>query len=310
MDATKLPLLATLEVLLREQSVREAARMLAISPSTVSRHLGQLRALVGDPLFVRHGNTMVATERARMLSAELTPRLRDLGRLLSTTPTFDPGASETRFTVAVADAVFPTFIPRLLDRLAQDAPRVALQFVPTAGPVEALGQALASGATDLYLGPPIGLSEGIVRKKLFDAGFLCLARRDHPEVGDELDLATFCRLRHVLVSSRFPARSWVDEALEQMGRRRVVSVTTPYFLGAAHLAACTDLIATLPDRPARALAASLGLRVFPVPVDLPAVPFFLLWHERHRAAPDHAWLRGMVEAAVSQSDAEWPARPA
>ncbi|MFZ4738993.1 MAG: helix-turn-helix domain-containing protein [Bradymonadia bacterium] len=48
MDITKLPLLATLEVLLRERSVRETARLLGVSPSTVSRHLAQLRELVGE----------------------------------------------------------------------------------------------------------------------------------------------------------------------------------------------------------------------------------------------------------------------
>ena len=88
MDITKLPLLATLEVLLRERSVRETARLLGVSPSTVSRHLAQLRELVGDPLFVRSGNLMLPTDRARDLSVRLTPRLRELGRLLVTTPVF------------------------------------------------------------------------------------------------------------------------------------------------------------------------------------------------------------------------------
>lgn len=77
MDITKLPLLATLEVLLRERSVRETARLLGVSPSTVSRHLAQLRELVGDPLFVRSGNLMLPTDRARDLSVQLTPRLRE-----------------------------------------------------------------------------------------------------------------------------------------------------------------------------------------------------------------------------------------
>jgi len=306
MDITKLPLLATLEVLLRERSVRETARLLGVSPSTVSRHLAQLRELVGDPLFVRSGNLMLPTDRARDLSVQLTPRLRELGRLLSTTPVFEPALATTQFVVSVADAVMPTFVPALLDAIALSAPGVTVHFVPTSGPPEGLSQALATGSVDLYMGPPIGASEGVMRKKLFDAGFACIARRGNPRwtEGAPLDLDTFCRLRHILVSSRFPPKSWVDEALEAQGRSRQVALTTPYFLGAAHIAAATDLVATLPERPAQVLASALGLRLAPVPLALPRIQFFMQWHERHRGSPEHAWLRQLVDAAVSQSGAE------
>jgi DNA-binding transcriptional LysR family regulator len=134
MDITKLPLLATLEVLLRERSVRETARLLGVSPSTVSRHLAQLRELVGDPLFVRSGNLMLPTDRARDLSVQLTPRLRELGRLLVTTPVFEPASSNVQFVVAVSDAVMSTFVPPLLESVAAAAPGVTLHFVPTSGP--------------------------------------------------------------------------------------------------------------------------------------------------------------------------------
>ena len=306
MDITKLPLLATLEVLLRERSVRETARLLGVSPSTVSRHLAQLRELVGDPLFVRSGNLMLPTDRARDLSVQLTPRLRELGRLLVTTPVFEPASASVQFVVAVSDAVMSTFVPPLLESVAAAAPGVTLHFVPTSGPPEGLSQALTTGAVDLYLGPPIGASEGVMRKKLFDAGFACIARRGNPRWADDapLDLDTFCGLRHVLVSSRFPPKSWVDEALEQLGRARRVALTTPYFLGAAHIVASTDLVATLPDRPAWSVAVALGLRVAPVPLALPSIPFVMQWHERHRGSPEHVWLRQIVDAAVNQSGAE------
>jgi DNA-binding transcriptional LysR family regulator len=300
-DVTKLPLLATLEVLLREQSVRETARVLGVAPSTVSRHLGQLRTLVGDSLFVRSGNVMMPTDRARALSAELTPRILELGRLLTNAPQFEPTTARIRFVVAVADAVMPTFVPALLERFAAEAPQVTLQLVSTSMPTEGLAQSVTTGAIDLYLGPPIGLTDGVVRKKLFDAGFVCVARKEHPGIGETLDLDTYCRLRHILVSSRFPAKSWVDEALEQMGRSRRVVLTAPYFLGAAHLAARTDLVATLPERPAVALARALDLQLFAMPFELPQVPFFMQWHDRQRDAPAHAWLRAAVESAVHRT---------
>jgi len=302
MDVSKLPLLVTLDVLLRERSVRETGRVLGLSPSSVSRHLGQLRALLDDPLLVRVGNVMVPTERAQAVSAELAPRLRDLGRLLTTRPAFEPSTAQTRFVVATSDATLPTFMPTLLDRLAATAPGVTLQLTSSVGSAEGPGQSLASGVLDLYLGPPLGPAEGLFQKKLFDLRFVCVARRGHPGIGEALDLDSFCRLRHAIVSSRFPSKSWVDEALARLGRTRSVVLTSPYFLGTAHAVAATDLVATLPEGPARAVAQALNLAIFDVPVALSPVPFLMQWHERTRHAADHAWLRETVEAAASDGD--------
>ncbi|MDF5576200.1 LysR family transcriptional regulator, partial [Vibrio parahaemolyticus] len=47
-----LNLLLTLQLLLQEQSVTKTAKKLNVTPSTVSKSLGKLRAWFDDPLFV------------------------------------------------------------------------------------------------------------------------------------------------------------------------------------------------------------------------------------------------------------------
>ncbi|TIT71949.1 MAG: LysR family transcriptional regulator, partial [Mesorhizobium sp.] len=70
MSRPDLNLLVTLDVLLAEGSVAEAARRLKLSPSATSRALARLREATGDPLLVRAGRGLVPTPRAVELSME------------------------------------------------------------------------------------------------------------------------------------------------------------------------------------------------------------------------------------------------
>ena len=38
----------------------------------------------------------------------------------------------------------------------------------------------------------------------------------------------------------------------------------------------------------------LGLRVLPIPLELPAVPIYMIWHETRRNDAAHRWLREIV----------------
>ncbi len=59
-----LNLLRVLDAVFREGSTVKAAEKLALSQSAVSGALSRLRHALGDPLFVRQGNRLVATDYA------------------------------------------------------------------------------------------------------------------------------------------------------------------------------------------------------------------------------------------------------
>lgn len=59
-----LNLLVALRVLIEENSVSKAATRLNLSQSAMSRVLGRLRDLLGDPLFTRQGQHLIPTQKA------------------------------------------------------------------------------------------------------------------------------------------------------------------------------------------------------------------------------------------------------
>ena len=73
-------LLQLLLAVMEEQSVTRAAQRLGVTQSAVSHLLDKLRAIVGDPLFVRSGRGIVATARAEALAVQARLLLDDMRR--------------------------------------------------------------------------------------------------------------------------------------------------------------------------------------------------------------------------------------
>ena len=82
-------LLQLLLAVIEEQSITRAAQRLGVTQSAVSHLLDKLRAIVGDPLFVRSGRGIVATVRAQALAVQARLLLDDLRRF-TTAAAFDP----------------------------------------------------------------------------------------------------------------------------------------------------------------------------------------------------------------------------
>jgi DNA-binding transcriptional LysR family regulator len=288
----QLPLLLTLRALLRLRSVRETALELGVSDATVSRRLAELRAWLGDPLLIRVGNALHPTERAVQFEAALAERLNALAQLLASGPAM---AVRPAFTVASSDAFHWSSFPNLLG----EDPSLRLRHVATEACSPNVASALIQGDVDLYLGPALGLSEGLQRRRMFEADFVTVLRANHPAALVPLDVAAFCALRHVLVTGRSPARSIVDEALAERGLRRSVALETPSFAGALAMVASTDCVVTMPRAPASAAAQRLPLVLLPVPLDLPTIAIYVYWHERSHADPAHQRLRERLAEAVA-----------
>jgi DNA-binding transcriptional LysR family regulator len=111
-----------------------------------------------------------------------------------------------------------------------------------------------------------------------------------------ISLDDYVRLPHVLTSLR-PGRSVrgiVDEALEKLGLRRSVALTTPRFLTVPSLVARAPVIVTMQARLARRFAAEHGLSLSPLPLELREVTVSLLWHTSYDHDPAHTWLRELV----------------
>lgn len=260
-----LNLLRVLDVLLRERNVSRAAERLALSQPAVSNALNRLRDLLDDPLLVRVGRTMQPTPRALELEAPIRAALRQIEESLGEGSRFEPARSRQRFRIALTDYAEMLLMPRLLARLAEQAPgvRIDVQHLSPRLPAEALEK----GEIDLALGRFETLPPRFAGVRWMSETLQLVARRDHPQLRAGLDLETFLRLRHLWVHGG-QTRGMVEQWLGEHGLAREIVYTTPNYLQAAHIAAGGDLVAVLPTRLARYFAGLLPLQLFDLPFAL------------------------------------------
>jgi DNA-binding transcriptional LysR family regulator len=56
----------------------------------------------------------------------------------------------------------------------------------------------------------------------------------------------------------------------------------------------TDLVGVFAASMGSLMVERLGLQVLPIPLELPPVPIYMIWHETRRHDTAHRWLREVV----------------
>lgn len=287
-----LNLLVVFDALVAEQHATRAAERIGLTQPAVSHALNRLRALFGDPLFVRSPRGMVPTPLARDIAPSVRSILKQVEGVLLGGRAFDPAESTRHFTLGLSDYAAFVLLPRLTARLDREAPGVSLIIRNTSRGVGL--SMLEDGAAELIAGnfpePPAHMREEL----LYEEDFICAGRSDHAGLDGSIDLDRYLALRHLQVSMKGNPRGYVDAVLAEQGLKRTVAVTVGHFLTAPMLVDVTDLIATEPRRLFAPLAGRLPLKLFPPPFDIPPFRVVQTWHARHDADPGHQWLRRVL----------------
>ena len=284
-------LLQLLLAVLEAGSVTGAAQRLGVTQSAVSHLLDKLRAITGDPLFVKAGRGIVATARAEALAVQARELLSSMERFCLSGE-FEPARWQTTFTVAANDFQRDVLLPPLMARLRAQAPGVTLRVIPSDIPSLEM---LRHEHCQLVISPRPPEGTDILQKRLFEDEYRVFfdpAQRAAPTTRAE-----YLAAGHVTVVYE-PRRALdLDQWLAARGVQRRFSVMVPGFAGVPPFLRGSDLLATLPGL----LQAHLlrGLASTKVPVPCPTMPMYMIWHMRHQHDPAHRWLRAELEAVVA-----------
>lgn len=304
-----LNLLKVLDALLTEGSTVAAGRKVGLSQPAVSAALNRLRHAFADPLFVRVGQRLEATDRARQLTVPVRTILDSAEVLLSGPGSFDPACAERVFKLSGSDYFSEMLMPELARRLSQTAPGIRVQMVDLVPDNHV--QAIEHHRVDLALTPVAVFPDWAAHQRVFRSAFVVVARAGHARLahagvtaGSAVPLDLYCGLQHILFSQEGKLKGMGDAALDRIGRTRHVAMTMPSFLGICRAVSDSDMIALIPKPLADRVAGEMGLSVHPAPMPVDLAEIHMVWHKRSSTSPAHQWLRAIVADILRPCDVD------
>ena len=293
MDDFDLNLLRVFAALQRHCHVGRAAEELGLSQPSVSYALKHLREQLNDPLFVKVRSGIQPTGRALELAPIVQSILTDVRERILTAPAFDASTAARTFTLAMSDIGEMVFLPKLLKRIATEAPNVSLRTVSTEP--KDLMAALQRSEIDIALGYfPDLRGTDVFQQRLFRHGFVCLLRSDHPVLRTGLTKEAFKRLPHAVVRAEGRSQEIVEQFLRSKNIARREVLQSPHFLSIPMVIASTDLVVTVPAAVGDVFIRLADITAIEPPYPIASFDLKQHWHRCQQNDAGNKWLRTSI----------------
>jgi DNA-binding transcriptional LysR family regulator len=223
---------------------------------------------------------------------------RRTGRAFSPGQAARPPAGGRVFTISLCDYSLTVLGQPLLRRVRDLAPQAGIRL--RFGTWEEPEPDRSLPGYDLLIRPP-RLVPGGQPEVLWRDKIVYVADPANPRLhGGRLTAGDLAALPHAAVRIPGPAPDPAAAALLQHGIRPNVVLATRGWLELPFLVAGTDMVAAVPERLARRLAAGAGVTVAEPPFGPVELAEAAWWHPLHATDPGLTWLRGLVaEVAAS-----------
>lgn len=284
-----LNLLRLFDAIYRTRNVSRAAESLDVSQPAASQGLARLRAVLEDPLFVRHAAGVRPTPRADRLAVAVRQSLSGLERALTEAASFDPMQSRRVFHIHMSDIGEGRFLPDLLVALRERAPGVRVDTRPVVA--AEITEALDNARLDFAFGflPQVRDTR---KTKLFDDRYIVLLRAGNPflQGRTEVPVEELRELEFVAVRTHRETL----RILHLLGLEDRLRLTTEHFMVLPSIVRATDLAVVMPGNIARGFAQEGPYAVIEPAFPLRDFAVSLHWSKRFESDPAIQWFRDLV----------------
>lgn len=294
-----LNLLVAFDALISEGSVTRAAKRLKIQQPAMSHSLSTLRVLLQDELFIRVGQVMQPTARARSLAVPVRQALRQAQLALTGGVAFDPATEERTFRIALSPEIELLLIPDLTARLRRLAP--GIKVLVRVFPYEAMEPSLEDGSIDLAVGCTYTKTSRRFFEPLYETQFACCFNPSLLNLPNPVGLDAYLGAAHATISQNETLQGCIKDALEIAGVELEVVMAGPGYMSVLSAAQVSPVIATVPSRIAERYGPLLRLEVSPLPVPLSFPPANMVWANHADGDVANTWLRKQIRDCLGCS---------
>jgi len=292
-----LNLMVAFDAMMQEMSVTKAAEKLRIGQSAMSHNLSTLRMLLDDELFVRVGQKMQPTAKARALAGPVRTALSQAQSAIQATDSFDPATAERVFRLGVTGEMEMVLLPVLLHHLQMQSPGIKLLSRPiTADSVDVM---INNGEIDMAIGCKSQLQSGHFGEVLFNSEVACCFNPNLISLSVPLSRKDYLASRHAVLSQTENVAGCVGVALQGLGIDLNVVMAAPDFMPLLAAARNTPVIATVPCRIAIQYAPLFGLSYCRMPIDVAFPPVTMNWAVWTDKDVGLVWLRDQIRTVIA-----------
>ena len=303
LESLDLNLVNVLYHILVERSVTAAAERIGLSQPAVSRSLGRLRDIYGDPLVVKQGREMVPTPLGESLLPLASSAVEALRHVVNASSSFDPATAQGTFRIAMKEAmggaiidIWETHVRPYAPDLELDLVRLTVDIAPdvVSGQIDMI---VLTINRDVVLPPQADITQLVMRHCCEDAFVTCL-RRGHPLEGKVMTLERYLSLDHILINPLRGATSAVDAWLGERGLERRIRYRAQDFNVAKAILQRTDAALNMPG----SLLGEDASRIWHTATPVPVAPMEVSvgWHPNWTVNPRHKWVRDQMQKGLKE----------
>ena len=308
-----LNLLVSLDALLQEKNVTQAAKRVHVTQPAMSGALQRLRQYFNDEILVRAGRNLELTPRAQSLVVPIREILLQIQDTVEKAPEFNAATTHRRFSVVMSDYSTAVLMPHVLHALNENAPGIEIDVAPLGAN---LNRQIESGRTELAVVPAdfnLMVSEGpmpedVQSSMLFTDSWVCAVSEDHPHIRKELTLEDYLEYPHVVPNFGDGVITFEEVAIRQASLHIKTRAAIPSFTTLLSLIPGSTLIATVQKRLAMRHVDQYPIRLFEPPLKISELKEVLVWHKRNDYDPGLIWFRDLITRTANELP-EYPDRP-
>lgn len=287
--------LTVLHVLLSTHSVTSAANLLCVTPSSVSKTLGQLRSQLNDELFYRDSGQLVPTPFALSIAVDIHKILSSMNGILHQGE-FKPQEFEGTISLSMRESTFELFSQKIarLSHQLKNARSINI-FAKEQLSFEALNR----GQVDFMILPhdisqPPTRSRELVWQQITSDEMVCLMSAAHPLANRELSIDDYLAYKHIGILDKDLSEPYFEQNLTQQHGSRKIAMSVADFGAAAVLCHQSDYLLTCSKMWAEKALQAKSLVSKPLPFEYGKVAYSLVWNQASLNDPALSWLHSQL----------------
>lgn len=295
-------LIVVLDALLIDASVTKAAERLGRSPSAVSHALSNLRHIFDDALFVRAGQRLTPTARAKELAPTIHIIVSGLESLLRPTTPFDATTVERQFVIQAPPLAEVYLLHPLSEILRLKAPNIILEqsLFQTGQMVEELRNARCDFV--ILEGPHNDEVKDISWQLIKRERFLTFTHKKNERAKKKIELKDLKTAPHFISLQCREHSMLISQALERHKISPAMIKPVASSMTAVLLSLESPGFVTIPEHHAEVIAAHLPIKQVELPFTLPPLEVHLGWHRSLERDECHQWLKQQILSVFNHEE--------